>query len=85
MSRRVMFPDLEVEVGETTPIDEAQGKLDSQSEEKLMRSVMKNDKQKIDEGKLLKDAMNQGISAFTPDCFFQGFICVQNQYFLSSG
>jgi len=35
--------------------------------EGLMSSVLQNDKEVIDDGKLLEDSINQGLGAFTPD------------------
>lgn len=52
--------------------EELAGKLSSQDvEDKLMHSVLDNDKKTIEEGKLIKDSINQGISSFTPDMMFE--------------
>ena len=62
-------------VKKTTDIEEVEGNLKKQSEEdKLMNSVLENDKETIEDGKLIKDAINQGISAFTPDLLFEQMV-----------
>jgi len=61
-------------------IEELQGKLKfSGVDEKLMHSVVENDKEKINEGRTITEAINQGIHAFTPDLLFDKF--VQNYSF----
>jgi len=35
-----------------------------------MHSVLENDKETIDDGKLIKDALNLGLNSFTPDLIF---------------
>ena len=42
--------------------------------EKLMHSVLENDKETIDKGKVIKDAINQGIGAFNPDIMFEQLV-----------
>ncbi|MBI4449416.1 VWA domain-containing protein [Candidatus Woesearchaeota archaeon] len=39
-----------------------------------MKSVLQNDKQKIDHGKLLAEMLNQGIKSFTPDMMFSQIV-----------
>ena len=39
-----------------------------------MNSVVESDKDAIDEGKILQDSMNQGLSGFTPDIMFEKFV-----------
>ena len=72
----MIFPEFDdVEVKDFSSADELQGKLASQFEEdKLMKSVLKNDKQTIDEGKLINEAINHGINAFTPDLLFDQLV-----------
>ena len=54
---------------------EEKGSLKSQDEEdKLMRSVLQNDKQKIDQGLLLGEMMSQGIKSFTPDMMYSQIV-----------
>jgi len=58
-----------------TPIDELSGKLSSDPEEKrLMRSVLQNDKETIDDGKLVSATLNAGISSLTPDMLFEKMV-----------
>ena len=56
-------------------IDEISGALGSDPEEKrLMRSILENDQQTIDDGHLITAALNSGISAFTPDLLFEKIV-----------
>lgn len=58
-----------------TGMEELSGQLSSQTEEdKLMHSVLDADKDKIEEGDILNDAMNQGMSSFTPDMMFDQMV-----------
>ncbi len=67
--------DVQTEVQELTPIEELEGKLSSQfAEDKLMRSVMQNDKKTVEDGKLIGEAINRGLSSFTPDIFFSQLV-----------
>ena len=75
----MVLPDTEqeeaekkVDVKKFSEIEELTGKLKISDEaKKLMHSVMENDKETIDEGKLIKEAYNKGISAFTPSTIFE--------------
>lgn len=52
-------------------IDELSGSLASNPEdERLMRSVLENDRDTIDDGKLITDAINAGMGSFVPDLLF---------------
>jgi len=71
----VIYFDSEQNVKSFKPIEEISGKLDSQDEEdKLMRSVMGNDKKTIEEGMILNDAINAGLNSFTPDLMFEQLV-----------
>lgn len=71
----------EVEVSNLSEAMELSGKLSKQfKEDKLMNSVLQNDKEKIEEGKLLRESINQGIGAFTPDLMLEQFV---NNYSLA--
>jgi Mg-chelatase subunit ChlD len=64
-----------IELEKTSKAEQAKGKLKSQFEEdKLMKSVLQNDKKKIEEGKIIADAINQGIMGFTPDMMFETMV-----------
>jgi Mg-chelatase subunit ChlD len=64
-----------VSVQELSKLDSLSGKLQFQSmDDKLMHSVMENDSQTIDQGKLLSEAMNMSLSSFTPDMMFQQMV-----------
>lgn len=68
----VAFDVEETTVKKLSKIEEAGGKLASQfDEDKLMKSVLSNDKKTIDDGKLIAESINHGISAFTPDLAFE--------------
>lgn len=70
-----MVSDRDVDVKEAIEAEELQGKLGSQNQEnKLMHSVLENDKETIEDGRLIKDALNQGLSSFTPDLMFEQLV-----------
>jgi Mg-chelatase subunit ChlD len=49
-------------------INELEGKLSRDDiDDKLMHSVLENDKDSIEEGMMIEEALNHGIGAFTPD------------------
>lgn len=70
---RVKLPDSPALLQEEVErAEEISGKLGSQfQEDKLMKSVMQNDKETIDDGKVLNEAINNGMQSFTPDLAFQ--------------
>lgn len=43
-------------------------------EDKMLSSVIENDKDTIDNGKVLNDMINQGLGSFTPDAFFEKLV-----------
>ena len=64
-----------LELKEISKADELSGKLAFQQlEDKFMHSVLENDKKTIDNGKLISDAVNQGMSSFTPDLMFEQLV-----------
>ena len=64
-----------VEIKKFSEIEELSGKLKISDEaKKLMRSVMENDENVIDDGKLIKESYNQGISSFTPSLVFEKLV-----------
>lgn len=55
--------------------EEISGKLAKQNKEnKLMHSVLENDKETIEEGKLLTESINQNLSSFVPDLIFKNLV-----------
>ena len=63
------------EVKELSKAEEISGKLAFQQlEDKFMHSVLENDKKIIDSGKLISDAINQGMSSFSPDLMFEQLV-----------
>jgi len=56
-------------------IDELSGKLNSDPEEKrLMKSVLEDDDQAIDNAHLILEAVNQGIGALTPELMLEQIV-----------
>ena len=69
------MPSDNVKIKEQEKAEELDGKLQFQAmDDKLMHSVMENDQQTIEQGKLLNDAMNNNISAFTPDLMMEQMV-----------
>ncbi len=63
------------EIKKIEQIEEASGKLDFQAmEDKLMHSVIENDEKAIDDGNLIKESFNQGVSSFTPDLVYENLV-----------
>lgn len=64
-----------LEVKELGKAEELTGKLSFQQlEDKFMHSVLENDRKTIDSGKLISDAINQGMSSFSPDLMFEQLV-----------
>lgn len=56
-------------------VEELSGKLARQDKEnKLMHSVLENDKELIEEGKLVSESINQNLSSFVPDLIFRNLV-----------
>jgi len=71
----VIYFDSQQQIHEKEDIEELTGKLSTQQEEnKLMKSVLENDKETIEKGKLISDSINQGLDAFTPDLIYQHLV-----------
>ncbi|MBT7903258.1 VWA domain-containing protein [Candidatus Woesearchaeota archaeon] len=67
--------DKKVKIKEKENIEELSGNLKKQDVHKgLMNSVLENDQEKIDQGKLLEESINQGLSSFTPDLMFERLV-----------
>lgn len=65
----------EQEVNEFSKAEEAEGNLRMQLvEDKLMHSVLQHDQQTIDDGKIIEEATNRNISAFTPNMLFDKLV-----------
>lgn len=43
-------------------------------DDKFMHSVLENDQEVIKEGKIIGEALNQGLSSFTPDLMFENMV-----------
>ena len=64
-----------LEIKEFSKAEELTGKLAFQQlEDKFMHSVLENDKKVIDSGKLISDAISQGMSSFSPDLIFEQIV-----------
>lgn len=59
---------------ESHSIEELSGKLKLDIDQKLMHSVLENDKEIIDDAKLLKYAINQSLQSFIPDLLMEQFV-----------
>ncbi|MBW3014179.1 VWA domain-containing protein [Candidatus Woesearchaeota archaeon] len=68
----------QVEVEQFSEAEELSGKLGFGSE--LMKSVIENDASQIEDGKLIENAFNQGMSGFMPDMMFEKLV---NNYSLA--
>lgn len=67
--------DDEVELEEASEVEELQGKMArNPDEERLMHSIMENDEQKIDDGKLLAESVDYALGSFTPDMMFEKLV-----------
>lgn len=65
----------EVEVKELKNSDVYEGKLSSQlDDDKLAHSILSNDKETIDDGRIIETALSQNIGGFTPDAFFNDVV-----------
>lgn len=61
--------------GAAEEIDELSGKLASNpDEQRLMRSVLENEERVVEDGKVITEAINQGVGSFTPDLIFQNLV-----------
>ena len=73
--RVVAFDSGELEAYSKQEIDELEGSLAHQEEEdKLMHSVLENDKETIDDGHLINESLNKGIGIFAPDIMFEQLV-----------
>ena len=64
-----------LEIKQFSNAEEISGKLTFQQlEDKFMHSVLENDKKIIDNGKLISDAISQGMSSFSPDLMFEQLV-----------
>ena len=71
----MIYFDTDQEIQEKEEIQEITGKLSFQNiENKLMHSVLENDKETIEKGKLISDSINQGLQSFTPDLLYQQLV-----------
>ena len=63
------------EVTEAENAEELKGKMGSDpDDERLAHSILENDEQTIDDGKLLADSVDYALGTFTPDLFFEKLV-----------
>jgi len=75
LKRLVAFDSRQTEVKELEKIEEIKGKLGFQKiEDKLMHSVLENNKETIEKGKIINDSVNQGLNSLTPSLMFQQLV-----------
>ena len=67
--------DVERIIPKLDETEEHKGKLKNQTdEEKLMHSILEDDKETISDGRLISESVTQGIGSLTPDMIFQNLI-----------
>lgn len=66
--------DVQRIVPEADLIKEQKGKLKPTDEEKLMHSILEDDKEKISDGKLISESVNQGIGSLTPEMILENLV-----------
>lgn len=67
--------DYEVQIDELQEMNNLSGSTSKEDiDDKLLRSVMQKDKKSEDQGNLLAEAANMGISAFNPDVMFENIV-----------
>ena len=75
MKRVMQGSDYEVEVEELDDVEEVTSKSSNDDiESNILKSVAQEDEKTKDEGTLLAEAFNQGISAFNPDIMFENLV-----------
>ena len=71
----MIYGSEKIELKQLSKAEEITGKLTFQQlEDKFLHSVLENDKKIIDSGKLISDAINQGMSSFSPDLMFEQLV-----------
>ncbi|HYD02738.1 MAG TPA: VWA domain-containing protein [Alphaproteobacteria bacterium] len=67
--------DVERIIPKLDEVESKKGKLKKETEhEKLMHTILEDDKEKISDGKLMSESISQGIGSLTPDMIFQNLI-----------
>ncbi|MBN1645462.1 VWA domain-containing protein [Candidatus Woesearchaeota archaeon] len=67
--------DKPISIERASPIEELSGSLgQSDEDDKLMKSVLEGDKDKVDDGKLITESISQGLGSFTPDLMFEQLV-----------
>jgi Mg-chelatase subunit ChlD len=67
--------DIERIIPKLEDVNEQKGKLKRQTDEdKLMHSILDDDKETISDGRLISESVTQGIGSLTPDMIFQNLI-----------
>lgn len=67
--------DEDTSIDEGEAAEELTGSLASNpDEERLMRSVLENDEDAVQDGKIVMEAINRSVGAFTPDIIFKNLV-----------
>jgi Mg-chelatase subunit ChlD len=75
MKRVVLGSSYEVEVDEIEEVQEEKGKISKEDiEDSILKSVSQKDERTKEDGKLIEEGYNQGISSFNPDIMFQNLV-----------
>lgn len=65
----------EVEIDELDEAKSMEGKISQEDiEDKLLKSVAQNDEKSKEDGRLINEAINQGLSVFNPDIMFENLV-----------
>ena len=73
--KRVVHGSTDSATKPRSSVQQLSGKLASQfDEDKLMHLVLENDRQTVDNGRLMKEAFNQGISTLVPDMLYENLV-----------
>jgi len=73
--KAVVARDMLEEIEKLRAGEELKGSMQSQDEEdKIAKIVLQNDRVKIEEGRILSEAFNQGIMGFHPDMMFSNVV-----------
>ncbi|MBI3051323.1 VWA domain-containing protein [Candidatus Woesearchaeota archaeon] len=73
-SRKVITGSRDVPLAGWEQIGEYSGRLAPGADKGLMRAVLENDKGTVEEGKLIADAINQGVQSFTASKLFEQLV-----------
>ncbi len=70
----MILPSADIKLVETSEINELSGKLEFSFDDKLMHSILENDKQLIEEGKIIRESISNNLGLFTSDLMFEQIV-----------